>query len=74
MVRLKNIKKNDSIIEYDVLPETSTNAGHIVVDMKSGELKDYSSPVVFLWRKILRRRNRSERTSSALSIKILFTK
>ena len=44
MVKLKNLKKNERIGECDIFPEDSSNAGHIVVDLESEELKDFSLP------------------------------
>lgn len=49
MVKLKNLKKNERIGECDIFPEDSSNAGHIVVDLESGELKDFSLPDGYEW-------------------------
>ena len=49
MIKLKNIKSNDTIIECDIYPEDSLQAGHIVVDKKSRELKKYNLPKNYEW-------------------------
>lgn len=49
MVRLKNLKKNNITVECDIIPEDSTKYGHIVVNLKSGELEKYSLPVGYEW-------------------------
>lgn len=49
MVRLKNIKKNNSVVECDIIPEDSTDSGHIVVNLDSGELEDFSLPTGYEW-------------------------
>lgn len=49
MVRLKNLKKNNTIIESDIIPEDSVNSGHIIVDLKLGTTIDYSLPEGYEW-------------------------
>ena len=49
MVKLKNIKKSNSLIECDILPEDSIENGHIVVDLKTEEIKDYFLPQNYEW-------------------------
>ena len=49
MVKLKNIKKNNSLIECDILPEDSLQSGHIVVDVISAEVQEYSLPKGYEW-------------------------
>lgn len=49
MVKLKNIKKNNQIIECDILPEDSEEYGHIVVDLSSHKLISYSLPKEYEW-------------------------
>lgn len=49
MVRLKNIKKTDDLIECDIIPEDSENVGHVVVDYKKEKLIDYSLPIGYEW-------------------------
>ena len=49
MVRLKNIKKSDSAIECDILPEDSEQMGHVVVGAGSGELLEYNLPAGYEW-------------------------
>ncbi len=38
MVRLKNIKINDNTAEADFIPEDSSQNGHVVVNLSTGEL------------------------------------
>lgn len=52
MLKLKNIKKSDSQIEADYIPEGKYDSGHIVLDLKSGKIvsaqkspKDYYNGV-----------------------------
>ena len=49
MVKLKNIKKNNALIECDILPEDSIERGHIIVDLKSEEIKEYVLPKNYEW-------------------------
>lgn len=49
MVRLKNIRKNDSIIESDIIPEDSLGCGHVMVDIQTGELKEFDLPEGYEW-------------------------
>ena len=49
MIRLKNIKRNDSVIECDIIPEDSKRTGHAVVDIHSGSLKEYTLPAGYEW-------------------------
>lgn len=49
MVKLKNIKKSDPIIECDIIPEDSTDSGHIIVDLNSGDIKNFSLPDGYEW-------------------------
>lgn len=49
MVRLKSLKKNSSTVECDIIPEDSKQRGHIVVNLVSGELEDYSLPEGYEW-------------------------
>ncbi len=49
MVRLKNIKKSDSVIECDILPEDSKQAGHITVSIDSDSIQEYSLPEGYEW-------------------------
>lgn len=44
MVRLRNIVKNNTIIEADLYPETCKEPGHIIVDLKSGKVKSSNLP------------------------------
>jgi len=38
MLRLKNIKKQNKLIEADFYPENSEECGHLVVDLSSEEV------------------------------------
>ena len=49
MVRLKNIMKSSSFIECDIIPEDSSQSGHIVVDFISEEIKESSLPDGYEW-------------------------
>ena len=49
MVKLKNIKKTSSLIECDIIPEDSSQSGHIVVDFISEKIKEYSLPDGYEW-------------------------
>ena len=49
MVKLKNIKKSNALIECDILPEDSIERGHIIVDLKSEEIKEYVLPKNYEW-------------------------
>lgn len=49
MLKLKNIKKNSVVIECDIFPEDSMQAGHVIVDIGSGRLGEYSLPVGYEW-------------------------
>lgn len=49
MVKLKNLKKNNTTIESDIIPEDSANSGHIVVDLDQGITIDYSLPEGYEW-------------------------
>ena len=44
MLKLKNIKRNNRVIECDIIPEDSKQKGHVVVDIASGNLREYSLP------------------------------
>ncbi len=49
MVKLRNIKKNNGLIECDIYPEDCKLNGHIVVDITSKELKEFSLPEGYEW-------------------------
>lgn len=49
MVKLKNIKRNNSIVECDIIPEDSSDSGHIVVNLDSGKLEDFFLPAGYEW-------------------------
>ena len=44
MVRLVNIQLNGETAECDIFPENSLQAGHVVIDAKTGDLLDYVLP------------------------------
>lgn len=49
MIKLKNLKKNDSLVECDIIPEDSDKAGHLVVDLKSNKTLKYDLPDGYEW-------------------------
>lgn len=49
MIKLKNIKKNYDIIECDIIPENSSEHGHIRVDLKRKTLMDSVLPAGYEW-------------------------
>ena len=49
MVRLKNLEKSNITVECDIIPEDSKQLGHIVVNLDSGELENYSLPEGYEW-------------------------
>lgn len=49
MVKLINLKKNNTTVECDILPEDSAKYGHVVVNLNSGELESYSLPMGYEW-------------------------
>ena len=47
MIVLKNIRRNDNLMECDIIPEDSENLGHMVVDFQSEdpyETVEYTLP------------------------------
>ncbi len=44
MVTLKNIRRNNDIIECDFYPEDSTLPGHMIVNLDSGDITSVSLP------------------------------
>ena len=49
MVRLKNLKKNNNLAECDFLPEDSQIPGHMIVDLESGDIIEYTLPEKYEW-------------------------
>ena len=49
MIRLKNIEKNNNILECDIFPEDSKIYGHIKVNLVSKEIDDYTLPKEYEW-------------------------
>ncbi len=49
MIQLKNIKINGTQISCEIIPEDSAEKGYIVVDIKTGEIIDYSLPPGYDW-------------------------
>ena len=47
MIKLKNMKIENNIIECDIFPEDSKENGYIKVDTESGVIENYSLPVGF---------------------------
>lgn len=44
MLKLRNLRKSENTIEADFYPEDSKQAGHVVVDLKTEEITDYTAP------------------------------
>lgn len=49
MIKLLNIKKNNSIIECDIVPEDSIVSGHMIVDTSLNMIKSYYLPDGYEW-------------------------
>lgn len=49
MVRLKNIEKNDKIIECDIVPEDSKESGHISVQIDTQRIDSFRLPTGYEW-------------------------
>ena len=49
IIKLKNIKKNNNIIECDILPEDSKEFGHVSIEIDSKNLKEYKLPAGYEW-------------------------
>ena len=52
MIRLKNIKKTDSHIKCDIIPEDSKAVGYLDIDLKSEDpykTANYSLPAGYEW-------------------------
>lgn len=49
MIRLKNIKQKNDIIECDIIPEDSTESGYINVDINSGNIIQFKLPNEYEW-------------------------
>ena len=49
MVRLKNIKRNNNIIECDIIPEDSEEYGHVVVNIETADVESFRLPKNFEW-------------------------
>lgn len=47
MILLKNIKINNDIVECDMFPENSKESGHMKLNLKNGEIENYSLPTGF---------------------------
>ena len=49
MILLKNIRIEGSVIKSDIYPEDCSDAGRIIVDTQTGEIKDYYLPTGYEW-------------------------
>ena len=49
MVRLKNIERNNNIIECDIIPEDSEEYGHVAVNIETADVESYCLPENFEW-------------------------
>ena len=49
MVKLKNIKKNDSVIECSIIPEDSVLEGRLSIDIQTGETVAFTLPEGYEW-------------------------
>lgn len=49
MIKLKNIEKNDGLMQCSIIPEDSKDAGHLIVDVTSGMIKEYTLPKGYEW-------------------------
>ena len=49
MIRLKNIKQKNNILECDIIPENSLESGHIEVDVNSETIIKYVLPQEYEW-------------------------
>lgn len=49
MVKLKNIVKNNNMIQCDIYPEDSKEKGFITVNVITGELESYVLPKEYEW-------------------------
>ena len=52
MIKLKNIKKNNDIIECDIIPEDSQKAGHLSVSLQDDDpygTVSYKLPEGYEW-------------------------
>lgn len=49
MVTLKNIEKNNNLIECDIIPEDSKESGHIAVKVDTNEIESFSLPNGYEW-------------------------
>lgn len=49
MIKLKNIQINNSVIECDIYPEDSLQAGHIVVDTETKAVRELKLPIGYEW-------------------------
>ena len=49
MVRLRNLRKTDTIGECDIIPEDSQQVGHITVNLNSGKLEEVLLPEGYEW-------------------------
>lgn len=48
MIKLKNLKKNDTNVLCDVIPEDSSNSGSLIVSV-NGDVINYTLPSGYEW-------------------------
>lgn len=49
MVRLRNLRRNETTAECDIFPEDSKASGHIIIDLVSGSLCEFILPDGYEW-------------------------
>ena len=49
MIRLKNIRKNNNIIECEIFPEDCKENGYLSVEIDSEEIVKYELPIGYEW-------------------------
>lgn len=49
MVILKNIEKNNNIVECDIVPEDSKEIGHVSVKIDTKEIESFILPIGYEW-------------------------
>lgn len=49
MIRLKNIQKNDNIVQCDIFSEDSESEGILVFDIIADAVKKYCLPELIMW-------------------------
>ena len=49
MIRLKNIEKNNNIIQCDIIPEDSNELGHLSIDIDTKKIIEQCLPDNYEW-------------------------